>query len=120
MTEENKTKPENTAPEKKEESKKETKPRKGVRERPDSKEPEVVWVPKTEVGRKVQNKEITDLSVVLAEGQRIFEAELVESLLPDAKTELLFIGQAKGKFGGGQKRAFKQTQKKTPIGYEKE
>ena len=31
-------------------------------------------------------------------------------------TDLLMVGQSKGKFGGGQKRIFKQTQKKTQEG----
>ena len=32
------------------------------------------------------------------------------------KNDLLLIGQSKGKFGGGARRIFKQTQKKTPEG----
>jgi small subunit ribosomal protein S5 len=80
-------------------------------------EPEPVeWIPKTILGQKVKAKEITSIDAILDSGNRIFEAEIVEHLLPEGKTELLFIGQAKGKFGGGQKRVFKQTQKKTPEG----
>ena len=44
------------------------------------------------------------------------EAEIIDLLLSDMETELLLIGQAKGKFGGGQRRIFKQTQKKTREG----
>jgi small subunit ribosomal protein S5 len=32
------------------------------------------------------------------------------------ESELLLIGQSKGKFGGGSRRIFRQTQKKTPEG----
>jgi small subunit ribosomal protein S5 len=44
------------------------------------------------------------------------EATIVDVLLPGLQNDLLMIGQAKGKFGGGQKRVFRQTQKKTPEG----
>jgi len=37
-------------------------------------------------------------------------------LFPNLKSELLLVGQAKGKFGGGQRRIFRQTQKKTNEG----
>ncbi|MBD3318599.1 30S ribosomal protein S5 [Candidatus Woesearchaeota archaeon] len=83
---------------------------------PRKEEPETPWEPKTSLGKKVLQKEITSIDQILDRGERIFEAEIVDRLLPEGKTELLFIGQAKGKFGGGQKRAFKQTQKKTPEG----
>ena len=36
--------------------------------------------------------------------------------MKDIETELLLVGQSKGKFGGGQRRVFKQTQKKTREG----
>ena len=42
--------------------------------------------------------------------------EIVDILLPNLETDLLLIGQSKGKFGGGQRRVFRQTQKKTREG----
>jgi small subunit ribosomal protein S5 len=74
------------------------------------------WEPKTEVGRKVKNGEITDIDQILDRGNQIMETEIVDILLPNCETELLMIGQSKGKFGGGQRRIFKQTQKKTKEG----
>lgn len=74
------------------------------------------WTPKTELGRKVKSGEITRLVEILDNGSNILEREIVDILIPDLKSELLLIGQAKGKFGGGQRRAFKQTQKKTREG----
>ncbi len=74
------------------------------------------WHPKTSLGKKVQNKEVTNIDEILDSGQPIMEAEIVETLLPNLTSELLFIGQSKGKFGGGARRLFKQTQKKTPEG----
>ena len=74
------------------------------------------WKPKTELGRKVKSGEITNLDAILDFGKKIMEAEIVDLLLPDLTTDLLLIGQSKGKFGGGQRRVFKQTQKKTMEG----
>jgi small subunit ribosomal protein S5 len=53
---------------------------------------------------------------ILDKGLKILESEIVDILLPNINTELLLIGQSKGKFGGGQRRIFKQTQKKTQEG----
>jgi small subunit ribosomal protein S5 len=74
------------------------------------------WQPKTEIGRKVKSKEITDIDMILDNGKKVLEPEIVDALLPNLTTDLLLIGQAKGKFGGGQRRVFKQTQKKTQEG----
>lgn len=74
------------------------------------------WVPKTELGRKVMNGEITDIDEILNNGLKVMEPEIVDKLLPDMEVDLLAIGQSKGKFGGGQRRVFRQTQKKTREG----
>jgi small subunit ribosomal protein S5 len=74
------------------------------------------WKPRTSLGQAVKNKEITNIDEILDAGRTILEAEIVETLLPDLETDLLLIGQAKGKFGGGQRRIFKNTQKKTREG----
>jgi small subunit ribosomal protein S5 len=47
--------------------------------------------------------------------QKILEPEIVDLLL-NLKSEILNIGQAKGKFGGGKRRAWRQTQRKTKEG----
>jgi small subunit ribosomal protein S5 len=74
------------------------------------------WTPRTTLGKKVKSKEITNLDDILSKGLRILEPEIVEILLPELDSELLLTGQAKGKFGGGKRRVFKQTQKKTAEG----
>ncbi len=74
------------------------------------------WQPKTSLGKKVKSGEIIDIDQILDKGQKILEATIVDVLLPNMQNDLLMIGQAKGKFGGGQKRIFRQTQKKTPEG----
>ena len=73
------------------------------------------WKPKTELGRKVKAGEIKDIDEILDSGQTILEPEIVDALL-DLEADLIFIGQAKGKFGGGKRRAFRSTQKKTEEG----
>ncbi len=74
------------------------------------------WKPKTALGKKIKDGAIDDINAVLDNGLKIMEAEIVDALLPNLDIDLLFIGQSKGKFGGGQKRVFKQTQKKTAEG----
>lgn len=76
---------------------------------------EKVWTPKTELGRLVKSGEIKNIDEILGAGRRIMEPEIVDHLLK-TESELLMIGQAKGKFGGGQRRVFRQTQKKTREG----
>ncbi len=79
-------------------------------------DPLEVWKPITELGKKVKSGEITDIEQIFSSGERILEPEIVDSLIPDLTNDLLLIGQAKGKFGGGQRRIFRQTQKKTREG----
>ena len=74
------------------------------------------WQPRTEIGRKVKSRQITNIDEILDEGQAILEPEIVDMLLPDLQADLLLIGQSKGKFGGGSRRVFRQTQKKTKEG----
>lgn len=74
------------------------------------------WIPKTRLGKMVKEGKIKDIDEILSKGIQIREAEIVDYLLPDLTSDLLLIGQAKGKFGGGKRRAFRQTQKKTAEG----
>lgn len=73
------------------------------------------WEPKTKLGRKVKDKKIKNIDEILDKGEKILEPEIVDSLL-NLKTDLILIGQSKGKFGGGKRRAWKQTQRKTEEG----
>ena len=75
-----------------------------------------LWIPKTEIGKKVKAGEITDLGQMLDNGVKILEEQIIDSLLPDIQSQLLKIGQSKGKFGGGKRSIWKQTQKKTSEG----
>lgn len=74
------------------------------------------WKPKTALGKKVKSGEIKSIDEILESGQRILEAGIVDSLLPDMQSEFIDIGQSKGKFGGGKRSIWRQTQKKTREG----
>lgn len=73
------------------------------------------WEPKTELGREVKDGKIKNIDQILDANKKIMEPEIVDSLI-SLKTELISIGQSKGKFGGGKRRAWKQTQKKVEEG----
>lgn len=75
----------------------------------------VVWSAKTKLGKDVQEGKIKDIDYILDNGMKILEDKIVDSLI-NVKTDLISIGQSKGKFGGGKRRAWRQTQKKTKEG----
>lgn len=77
---------------------------------------ELAWTPKTETGKKVKSREIVDVEEIFETGKPILEHQIVEVLMPGIENDLLLIGQSKGKFGGGARRVFRQTQKKTKEG----
>ncbi|MBU1136451.1 MAG: 30S ribosomal protein S5 [Nanoarchaeota archaeon] len=80
----------------------------------DEKEKLKSWKPKTKLGLLVKEGKIKNIDEVI-ENYKILESEIIDSLI-DVKTELLNIGQSKGKFGGGKRRIWRQTQKKTAEG----
>jgi len=73
------------------------------------------WKPKTLLGKKVKDGKIKDFDEILSSNQKILEEQIIDSLL-NLESDLLLIGQSKGKFGGGKRRAWKQTQRKTMEG----
>lgn len=74
------------------------------------------WNSVTRLGKLVQEGKINDLEEIFNKGYTILEPGIVDALMPDLQEDLLLVGQAKGKFGGGQRRVFRQTQKKTKEG----
>jgi small subunit ribosomal protein S5 len=71
------------------------------------------WKPKTLLGKQVREGKIKDIDEIL--GQKILEEQIID-LLVKLDSDLLLVGQSKGKFGGGKRRAWKQTQRKTMEG----
>lgn len=73
------------------------------------------WSPKTKLGKMVKAGKIKHIDEILDNNTKILEPEIVSHLLR-LKADLVNIGQSKGKFGGGKRRVWKQTQKKTKEG----
>ncbi len=74
------------------------------------------WKPRTVLGKLVKSGKITHINQITDKGQVILESEISEMLIPNLESDFLMIGQSKGKFGGGRRKIFKQTQKKTCEG----
>lgn len=87
-----------------------------VKEEEKEEKKEIEWTPKTKLGKEVISGKIKDIDEILDKNLKIFEPEIVDFLLPNLEVEIINIGQAKGKFGGGKRRPWRQTQKKTAEG----
>ncbi|MGB9708165.1 MAG: 30S ribosomal protein S5 [Candidatus Pacearchaeota archaeon] len=74
------------------------------------------WIPKTTLGKEVKEEKIKNVDEIFEKNLRILEPEIADKLLPNLESDLINIGQAKGKFGGGKRRPWRQTQKKTAEG----
>ena len=70
------------------------------------------WDPKTKLGEEVKSGKVKNIDEILDNKRKILESEIVDSLI-NLKSDLISIGQSKGKFGGGKRRAWRQTQRKT-------
>ena len=73
------------------------------------------WDPKTKLGIEVKKGKIKNIDEILDKNIKILEKEIVDSLII-VQSDLMSIGQSKGKFGGGKRRAWRQTQRKTKEG----
>jgi len=73
------------------------------------------WGAKTQLGKEVKSKKVKNIDEILDKKRKILESEIVDSLI-NVRSDLISIGQSKGKFGGGKRRAWKQTQRKTKEG----
>lgn len=70
-------------------------------------EEEQVWVPRTELGKKVASGEITSMEEIYAKGLRIQEAGIIKKLLPDLKSEVIDVGMVQTMTPNGQRTKFK-------------
>ncbi len=73
------------------------------------------WSPKTKLGKLVKEGKEKDIDNLLRAHKKILEPEIIDFMV-NLETDLISVGQSKGKFGGGKRRAWKQTQKKTMEG----
>lgn len=65
------------------------------------------WVPKTEVGKKVKNKEILTLEEIFETGKPILEYQIVDVLLPGLAEETLEISSTQRMTDCGRKMQFR-------------
>lgn len=86
------------------------------RDRLEREESLINWKPKTQLGKLVKEGKIKNIKEIFDKGYKIIEPQIVDTLIPNLKSDLLLIGQSKGKFGGGKRRFWRQTQKKTSEG----
>jgi len=68
---------------------------------------EEVWIPKTNLGRKVASGEITSLEEIIESGLRIQESGIIKKLLPDLTSEVVDVGIIQKMTANGQSTRFK-------------
>ncbi|MBI5159450.1 30S ribosomal protein S5 [Candidatus Micrarchaeota archaeon] len=71
------------------------------------KEEKAPWVPRTEIGRKVQNKEIVSIEEIFEMGKPILEYQIVDALLPNLKEELIQVSTTQRMTDCGRKMKFR-------------
>lgn len=64
------------------------------------------WVPKTTLGQKVKNGEITSLEEIYKADLPILEPEIIDTLVPNLQEELLQLKTVQRTTGSGRKMAF--------------
>ena len=67
------------------------------------------WVPKTGLGKDVVEGRIISLDEIFAAGRKIKEPEIVDKLVPNLRSEIIFIGGSPGKGGGDQETPTRRT-----------
>ncbi len=70
-------------------------------------EPQPEWIPKTDIGRKVKNKEILSIEEIFARGKGVLEAQMVDFLLPSLSEETLEIMNTQRMTDCGRKAQFR-------------
>lgn len=66
------------------------------------------WTPRTELGRQVAEGTIT-LDEIFALGKKIKEPQIVDKLIPNLQTDIIFIGGSPGKGGGIRRTPTRRT-----------
>lgn len=67
------------------------------------------WEPRTKVGRKVKEGEITSLSQILESGRRPREVEIVDALVSDLDEEILSVNMVQRMHRSGRRLSFRVT-----------
>jgi small subunit ribosomal protein S5 len=74
--------------------------------RRDRQEVEEVWVPRTKLGKEVNEGKVTSLEEIFQTGQRVREAEIVKKLLPDLRSEVVGAGIVQKQTDAGELTRF--------------
>src|SRR4030042_672326 len=80
------------------------------RRREDRERPKVnleTWVPKTRLGKLIQEGKITNIDEVFLSGLKIVESQVVDALLPDLQEEVININLVQKQTDAGEKSRFK-------------
>ncbi len=65
------------------------------------------WVPRTRLGKMIQEGQISSIEEIFTEGQKIREPEIVDVLLPDLQEEVININLVQKQTDAGEKSRFK-------------
>src|SRR5512139_380731 len=65
------------------------------------------WVPKTRLGKMIQEGKITSMDEVFLSGIKISEPQIVDALLPDIQEEVININLVQKQSDAGEKSRFK-------------
>lgn len=66
-----------------------------------------LWEPRTSLGRKVKEGEITSLSQILRDGRRPRESEIIDALLPNLEEEILGVNLVQRMHRSGRRIKFR-------------
>lgn len=65
------------------------------------------WVPKTRLGKMIQEGKITSIEEVFLSGLKISEPQIVDALLPDVQEEVINVNLVQKQTDAGEKSRFK-------------
>ena len=65
------------------------------------------WIPKTRLGKMIQEGKITSIEEVFLSGMKISEAQVVDALLPDLQEEVINVNLVQKQTDAGEKSRFK-------------
>lgn len=77
------------------------------RQEPNAQDMLAFWMPRTDLGRKVANGQITNIDEILLRGEKILEPEIVDKLLPEMRDELIKLGTTQRTTDSGRKMKFR-------------
>lgn len=79
------------------------------RRREPRKQEDVIWVPRTKLGKDVIEGKYKSIGEILDKGEVILEPEIVDYLIPELSQEIIYIGGTPGKGGGIRRTATRMT-----------